>query len=153
MGNQQETLGLEFVAGVAVADGCFGIYLRQIRKGYWLAEPRFIVGMKDAETMAVVADILRRHDLPIYIRETGKGVVEIRVIGIKRCKRLTEKLLPYLTGQKRRAGEAVDEYVTLRLSKPHKAPLGAEELAIIARIREINGNRGQVRLPLEILRD
>jgi hypothetical protein len=153
MGNQQETHTLEFVAGVAVADGCFGIYLRQIRKGYWLAEPRFLISMKDAETMNVVAETMKANDLPVYIRETSKGLIEIKVVGLKRCKRATEALLPYLTGQKRRAADIVLRYCNTRLSKPHKAPLGQEEFALIAEARANNGNRAQTRLPVEILRD
>lgn len=153
MGDQQETLGLEFVAGVAVADGCFGIYLRQIRKGYWLAEPRFVVSMKDAETMAVVAETMKRNGLPVYVRETSKGLIEIKVVGLRRCKRVAEALMPYLTGQKRRAADVVLRYCNLRLEKPHKAPLQAEEFALIAEARANNGNRGQARLPVGILRD
>jgi hypothetical protein len=78
-----------------------------------------------------------------------RGDLGVWVDGAKRVKPYTETFAPLLTGQKRLAALAVDEFITSRLShRSSNARYTDAELQLVRRLRAINGNRKGRKSPL-----
>lgn len=152
-GNQQErSIELAFIAGLAVADGCFYLSVENPRRQK-LINPGFRLAMNDHESIEIAVSMLQTQGLPAYVTTSRKGKV-ISVKGMKRTKRFTEALLPYLTGDKRRSAELVLEYIKIRGSKSPKEPYGEDEISCVERIRLNNSaKKGKTTNSVDILRD
>ncbi len=152
-GNQQErSVELAFIAGLAVADGCFYLSVENPRKQK-LVCPGFRLAMNDHESIEIAAAMLNELGLPFYISHTRNQKV-IDVKGLKRIVRFTEALLPYLTGTKKRSAEIVLEYAAERGSKSPKEPYGEIEISCVERIRLNNSaKKGKTTNSPDILRD
>jgi hypothetical protein len=156
-GNQQgRPLGLEFVAGIAVGEGCFYISVSKVKstknKNGMVVTPGFRLFMDDWETIDIAAEILASNGLPVYVNSNrrGKG---IHVTGLRRMSRYTETLIPFLTGQKLRAAILIQRFCASRLAKNQREPYGEDELAIIEAVRANNAIKGKARNPIGTLRD
>jgi len=155
MGNQQErpNVGLAWAAGLAVGEGCFTIQVMQHRHNRLSFRPMFVLSMNDKTAVEHLAQIFKDNDLPCYLNErSNRKTVEFRVIGYKRTARVIAALLPYLTGDKRRAAEIVGRFCESRLAKAPKSPPTMHEIDLIRQIREHNGFRNH-KITLGILRD
>jgi hypothetical protein len=107
--------------------------------------------MSDRDTVDFTAAALRELGLPVYRGErpkAGRGQCGVQVTGLKRVGRYCEILLPYLTGQKRAAAELVNEFILSRQSKPKGSPYSDDEIALVQRSREVNGNTRGKKTPL-----
>ena len=145
MGNQQrKTVGLDFLAGLIVGEGSFVLSAHKIRGDRLRVKAQFYLQMNDEATMELVAAAFRTHGVPIWFGiDEKRGRIVIQVAGLKRMQRLLDLLLPHLTGQKQRAAETVAEFVVSRLgSHPHDR-YSDRELALVQRLRSINGIGGK----------
>jgi hypothetical protein len=98
--------------------------------------------MRDEKSMDALQQCLQEHGLPVYRVARKDGTMHyINVSGYKRLKKYAEALIPYLTGQKLEAAETVLAFVDSRLSKPRYEPYTEEEVGLVLKSREINGNR------------
>ena len=152
--NQQERpRSLEYVAGLIAGEGCFSISVRKVKHARFSLLPSFSIGMMDRDTILEAARILRENDLPVYLAETSKKTLEIRATGYKRVKRYTATFIPFLTGTKKQAALVVDEFCTSRLLRKPKSLPTENEIALIEKIRVINGRPGKKTNDLGFLRD
>ena len=148
---QGEGLTPEFVAGLIVGEGWFGLQVTKrsaitMRHGFTIM-PRFCLQMNDRETMQSVISSWKFWGLPAWIVDGKNNSLRLEGAGHKRLKKIAEFFLPYLTGKKRRAAECVLEYITLRQGKSHQAPYDKEEFALVNKLRfEINDGRLKRRL-------
>ena len=142
MGDQQERpVDKHFVAGVIVAEGCFGLDCHshhglKLRFGYAI-RPKFCLQMHDAATMKLICEEWDRLGLPIYYCDVPTGM-RIEIQGCKRVKRVLDVFLPLLTGEKKSAAEVVRRFIALRFSKSPRAPYSREEMECVNEIRRIN---------------
>jgi len=154
MDNQQERpLGLEYVGGLAVGEGCFYLALSRIKNKRPRIVPGFRLIMNDHESIDAAAGILREHGLPVYItgvrRDGGKG---IHASGFLRVERYAKALLPFLTGKKKQAAELVLEFIEDRKRSTRNAPYTEWQIACVERLRQTNGNGNFKKNPVGILR-
>lgn len=160
MADQQgKTLGLEYVAGLICGEGtfCLGVHRIKARKGSLRIIPIFEIFMCDEQTILQAAEILRNHDLPVYLQRRDKATrklhVGIHAAGIKRVKRYCDTFIPYLTGTKKEAAILVLEFCEIRLSTPLRGPVKIpytdRELQIVRELREVNGNPNGKKNPLD----
>lgn len=154
MGNQQErTLGLPFVAGLIVGEGCFQLTVNRIR-GTFRILPRLRVVMDDHRSLRIAESILKEHGLSPYMYERQKGkslCLEFSSYG--KLAKVLEQILPLLTGTKRDAAEVVKRFVDSRYSLPRASQYTDAELAMVEEIRAINGGNKGSRWNSVILRD
>lgn len=156
MGDQQErTVGLDFIAGLAVGEGSFILGAHRVakRRGSLKITPAFYMQMNDRETMEIVGETLKQHGLafwgPAWDEKRGRSVLQIN--GAKRLSRFLEVFLPLLTGTKARSATIVNEFIESRLSQPHRqTPYTEHELSLVKKLRATNGIAGKHpnRLPL-----
>lgn len=136
----------EFVAGLFVGEGYFGISVRKKRatstNGITLL-PASSMGMNDVETVNIVSGILHEHDIPHWVfRHKTKKYAQINIHGLKRLDRFLPWILPNLTGDKLKAAENLQEYVDRRLSLPRQSPITEDDLAYVYKARSLNGWQG-----------
>ena len=159
MDNQQErTPSLDFVAGLAVGEGCFYLAVMKVRNrggtkranasGGYRITPGFRLFMDDRESILLAAQTLKEAGLPVYLGERKDGSLGIHATGAKRVKRYVDTLLPLLTGTKRQAASKVGEFIERRLARPHGANYTDEELQLVRDLRQINGNRNGRKNPV-----
>lgn len=154
MDNQQERpRGLEFAAGVAVGEGCFTIGIRRGKGGGFHFAPAFVLSMNDLATVEELVRIFKAHGLPAYVSmRSNRKSMEIRASGYRRTLAYTTALLPYLTGDKKKAAQLVHSFIESRLSRAPKAAPTEEELDLLGELREHLGSRSH-KVPLGVLRD
>ncbi len=155
MGNQQErTLGLPYVAGLIVGEGCFQLTVHRIRPTSFRILPRLRVAMDDHRSLRIAENILKDHGLAPYMYERQEGrtlVLEFSSYG--KLAKVLEQLLPLLTGTKRDAGDVVNRFVQSRYSLPRGSAYTKDELAMVEELRSINGGNQGSRWNSVILRD
>jgi hypothetical protein len=140
-----------YLGGLITGEGCFCFSVTRRRRRLYIS-PIFAMFMTDRDTVDFAADSLEKLGLPVYRQErpraTGRGQCGINIGGLKRCKRYCETLIPYLTGQKRRAAELVLEFIVSREGKIKGAPYSESELDLVRNLREVNGNTRGRKNPL-----
>ena len=146
----------EFIAGLAVGEGCFYITVRKqkTRKGERCLslKPGFFLGMYDPETIDLVSETLKTYDMPHVVWAGERGYKRISVEGLKRTNKFLPWIVPHLTGAKKLAAEHLATYVEYRLSLPHKSPVTLRDLDFLREARRLNGNPGRTRhLDVELL--
>lgn len=154
MDNQQErsTLSLEFLAGLIVGEGSYGIGIVRQTKFIEL-RPHFTLRMNDLETIDRLQESFAVYRLPLY--RTPKlyaGCATVTVTGIKRLRQHLDVFLPLLTGKKAEAAQVVSDFIDRRLTEAFWRNYDETDIQAIERLREINGPNAR-RLSLEILRD
>ena len=153
-------MGLDFLAGLITGEGCFCLAVQRIaeRKGKLRITPIFNMFMSDRKTIDLAVASLKQHGLPVYVQERPKAArdqVGIHASGMLRVKRYCDTFLPLLTGQKLRAAELVNEFITSRLDDPFpggskgRRPYSQRELQIVTELRAVNGNTRGKKTPLE----
>lgn len=165
MDNQQERLvSLDFLAGLFVGEGsfCFNI-VRQGGPGRGTINPVFQVFMTDRTTIEHAMATFKHHNLPGYFyirRKHGANTQDqygIRIHGVKRLKRVCDTFVPLLTGDKLAAANVMKEFCDRRLTLHPKAGYGPRDVELVARMRQINGQRTNNKISLtelpRILRD
>ncbi|MGD9590803.1 MAG: LAGLIDADG family homing endonuclease [Pyrinomonadaceae bacterium] len=156
MDNQQETaLELGWIAGLIDGEGTIGISIRSRRTENtgWTTKPHVQLSNTDMEIVDRYTGWLSKNGVPFHIssypakgrRQAHKTVV---TAGLKRVARLLPLVLPYLTGNKKRAGVLVNEFVTSRLSDWHAAPFTERQLGIVKELQSLHA-KGRA----QILRD
>ena len=154
MDNQQErSAALHYIGGLVTGEGCFTILVQTKRHDIAICRPIFSITMNDIETMEGLAEKLKTLDLPVHVSTPTRGGLQIRVAGYKRLKRYTDLLIPYLTGDKKKAAIAVNGFVSSRLDKYPKAPITEDEIQYIADLDKVLGKGTNRRRAAEILRD
>lgn len=147
--NQQgRTVGLDFLAGLIVGEGCF--YLGVVRsKGDKLRiTPGFRLVMNDHETMDIAIRSLQALGLPLYINERKDGGKVCGVNGLKRTLKYCQTLIPYMTGTKQRAAVIVLTYCLSRLSDTKGSQHSETQIDLVRKLRETNGQRNGKKTPL-----
>lgn len=148
MENPQErlTLSKEFVAGLIVGEGYFGLSVNKsprIRTKWGFSiRPAFSMQMNDLETMKAVLAAFKEWELPAYVSEPKGKSLRIDVVGHRRVLKIIEFFGPLLTGDKKRSASIVQEFIELRFSKSQSSPYGDDELELVARLRQVNAQRG-----------
>lgn len=154
LGNQQErTLGLAFIGGLVTGEGsfCLTVRRRKERHGGLTISPVFALFMSDFETIDFLSEALRGLGLPVYVQErpkAGRGQIGIHISGLRRVRRYCQLLIPFLTGQKLQAAELTLAFIESRLAKDKGVPYSDDELDIVRRLREVNGNTNGKKNPL-----
>lgn len=136
----------EFVAGLAVGEGYFGISVRKYREsarhGISML-PAFSIGMNDVDTIEDVSDYLKSVEMPHWVfRHKEKRYAQINVHGLRRLDKVLPWLMPYLTGDKKKCADNLYAYVTRRLSLPHQSPITEDDLDFVRVARRLNGGQG-----------
>lgn len=139
----------EFVAGLMVGEGYFGISVRKQRMtnrhGISML-PAASVGMNDVDTLTVVSDYLKEVEIPHWVfRHKTKRYAQINIHGLKRLSRFLPWIEPYLTGDKAKAEANLHEYVQYRLALPHQSPITQRDLEYVRTARSLNGWQGLAR--------
>src|SRR4051812_22170022 len=105
----------EFVAGLWVGEGYFGIAVRKHRKTYRhqiTMLPAASVGMNDVDTIEAVAAFLGESRIPHWVfRHKVKRYAQINIHGLKRLNVFLPWMLPLLTGAKAKAADNLHDYV------------------------------------------
>lgn len=155
MDNQQERsiASLEFLAGLIVGEGSYGINIHRPKKGRWEFKPCFSLRMNDVETIDLVQRSFVARGLALY---RPPGVYQrchtVRTDGLLRMKKHLDVFVPILTGTKKKAATILLEFTDRRLSLPEKTKYTPEDVEFVERLRAINGPNAR-RVPIEILRD
>ena len=157
MDNQPERpVSLDFVAGLMTGEGtfCLGVCRIKERRGKLRIIPIFGLHMIDHRTVELMADVLRREGLPVYLqlrrKSAGQPQLGIHIAGMRRVERLCRTFIPLLTGQKQEAAELVLEFIESRLALPKKGqPYTEAQLDIVRRLRQVNGNHNGPKNSLE----
>lgn len=147
MGNQQERLvSQEFIAGLLVGEGHFGLGVTVRRGKQFQVTPMMHVVMNDLESMQIVSDSLHALGFAHYVlnvarrQENWTDGLAIRVMGHKRLKKFLEVFLPLLTGKKQEAAQIVSDFIASReTSLNPNSPYSEHEVDLIERLRAVNG--------------
>jgi hypothetical protein len=136
----------EFVAGLAVGEGYFGIAVRKYREtsrhGITMM-PAFSMGMNDVDTIEAVSDYLKSIEMAHWVfRHKTKRFAQINVHGLRRLSRLLPWMMPYLIGDKKKCADNLAAYVAYRLSLPHQSPVTERDLDFVRVARSLNGGQG-----------
>ena len=142
----------DYAAGLICGEGWFGLSVQKVprlklKHGFKI-EPRFSIQMNDTETMVALGEALKSWGLPVYY-DPGKHGTRIGIAGLKRVSKYAEFFGPLLTGKKREAADIVLEFCRIRLEKKAPTPYGAEEAALVNRLRSVNGMTGGPKILLE----
>jgi hypothetical protein len=156
LGNQQGRLEMDelsYLGGLVTGEGCFCFSVQRVkaRKGKLKITPIFALFMSDKETIYHTVDLLKKVGLPVYIQErpkAGRDQLGISVGGHQRVGRYCDTLLPYLTGQKARAAQIVQDFIVSRKDNPPQSPYTEYELDLVRELREVNGNTRGKKNPL-----
>ena len=108
MDNQQERLHfyIGYLLGMIDGEGSYFIATKYKRKGIVYYMPRIFISNSDEKILGITREAMEFLGLPFYFwearptTENRKPVHQIRVIGIKRCKRMTDLLLKYPSGKR-----------------------------------------------------
>jgi hypothetical protein len=87
----------------------------------------------------------------VYLQERPKAGINqygISINGMKRNRRICETLIPYLTGQKRKAAELMLAFIDSREAQTKGAPYTEAELDMVRAMRDVNGNTRGRKNPL-----
>lgn len=115
--------------------------------------PIFSLRMNDLETLDLVVEAFRHHGLSIYRNPNLYARCgTVSTTGVKRIRAHLDFFLPLLTGKKLVAAKVVDEFVNRRLTNAFWKRYTEDDVALIERLREINGPSA-LRTDLGILRD
>lgn len=147
MDNQQGSLvSKDFVGGLIVGEGCFNItYIKQ-RNGREEYRPQFSLAMCDEDTIQAVEEAFRSWGLAFYHysvkpKNGRRPYHAIQVSGYKRVNRLCDEMKTYLTGDKRKAADCIDQFVKGRLANKGKgryAPFTDNDMALYRQLKLIN---------------
>jgi hypothetical protein len=136
----------EFVAGLWVGEGYFGISVRKHRKTYRhriSMLPAASMGMNDVDVVEAVAECLREYGIPHWVfRHKAKRYAQINIHGLRRLNVFLPWIVPNLIGTKVQAAENLYSYVQYRLSLPHQAPITERDLDYVRTARSLNGWQG-----------
>jgi hypothetical protein len=142
-------LSLHYIAGLITGEGCFALAVRKRRPDPLQIIPIFQLFMNDRETIQLLESSLRAYGLPVGLAERKNGIVGVWAHGAKTVKLCTSTFAPLLTGQKRRAALVVEEFIASRSGHTSSnARYTDEEIALVRRLREINGNTKGRKSPL-----
>lgn len=140
-----------YLGGLVTGEGCFCFAVQRIRGDKLRITPIFAMFMNDRETIKLAAEGFVELDLPVYLQDRPKAGVNqhgISINGLKRNKRICETLIPYLTGQKRKAAELMLAFIDSRQARTKGAPYTEAELDIVRELRDVNGNTRGRKNPL-----
>lgn len=136
----------EFVAGLAVGEGYFGISVRKHRSTYRhgiTMLPAFSIGMNDVDTIEEVSNYLKSVEMPHWVfRHKQKRYAQINIHGLRRLNKVLPWLMPYLIGDKKKCADNLYAYVAYRLALPHQAPVTERDLDFVRVARSLNGGQG-----------
>lgn len=160
MGNPQERpLSREFIAGLVVGEGYFGITVRRttrlkMKHGFTLC-PVFTLQMRDLVTMRRLVSSLEHYGLSFYVPRSQKHILGERIDmqGMKRVKRFISFIGSHLTGEKATSASIVSEFIELRLSKAQSAPYEEEEFRLVDRILAANSGKNRLVASTGALKD
>jgi hypothetical protein len=140
-----------YLGGLVTGEGCFCFAVQTIRGNKLRITPIFAMFMNDRDTIDAAAEGFTELGLPVYRQErpkAGIGQHGISINGLKRNRRICETLIPYLTGQKRKAAELMLAFINSRESQTKGAPYTEAELDIVRELRGVNGNTKGRKNPL-----
>jgi hypothetical protein len=132
--NQQErpSVSLEFLAGLIVGEGSYGLNVHRPKRGLWEFKPCFSLRMNDVETIDLVCQSFKAHGLALY---RAPGVYHechtVRVDGLLRVRAHLDVFLPLLTGKKYQAAKLVSDFIDRRLALPPKTKYTDEDVDFI----------------------
>src|SRR5215831_364024 len=125
----------EFVAGLWVGEGYFGISVRRNRKTnrhQIQLMPAASVGMNDVDVIEAVASYLAQAGMPHWVfRHKLKRYAQVNIHGLRRLNVFLPWIMPFLIGGKLRAAENLLSYVEHRLSLPHQSPVTERDLEYV----------------------
>lgn len=146
---ERTLLSLDYMAGLITGEGCFALGVRKKREDTLQIVPIFQLFMNDLVAVKAFAVSLARFGLPVREATRKDGHIGVWATGGKRVKPYTETFAPLLTGQKRQAALVVDEFIASRRQHPSpNARYTDAELALVEKLRAINGNRRGFKNPL-----
>lgn len=142
LGNQQErTVSVPFVAGLAVGEGTFYLAVQKVKNNKIRITPGFNLVMNDEETIELAARCLTDNGIGVYREKRKDGGCVIHCGGMLRSLAVANLLMPNLTGTKRAAAQKLVEFVESRMAAPKSAPYSEEEKQFVRDLRNINGNK------------
>lgn len=153
MDNQQERLvSTDFVAGLITGEGTFTLGVFRKGKNVRIT-PLFSMQMNDGDTMRDAAAALQNAGLPCHIyHRSQRGCWTMQAGGHKRLRRYLDVFLPLLRGKKLEAALIVDEFIRSREGGTKFDPYTDEQLALVDKIRSVNGVPGRKRTAIDDLR-
>lgn len=127
MDNQQERLHfyIGYLLGMLDGEGSYFIHTKYSYGGRKYYMPRIFISNSDKQILKMTVQAMKELGLPFYFWEaknTKKGrkpVHQIRVIGIKRCKKMTDFLKRFPSGKRDRL-QVLNDFCTYRLSIPQR---------------------------------
>jgi hypothetical protein len=151
MDNQQVTVfELGWLVGFLEGEGSFILQKQAYKKQVPTFRPQVFASSTDfelAERMGRILDSMNVGKLFQRRRLGNRGYKDqlcINVFGIKRCKKLLDLIIPYMTDSRRKvAASTLLEFCNLRLSKPHQAPYEEGEFALRENLCLLNRSKSQ----------
>jgi hypothetical protein len=148
-------LSPEFLAGLIVGEGSYGINIARVKGPFpFELRPFFSLRMNDIDTFEAFCEAFTFYGLAHYRSPYRyKKCAQMFVSGFRRMDKHLDFFLPMLTGKKLQAAQIVDAFTKKRLyEKTVPAPYDSEDIESIEMLRSINGPCAG-RLSLEPLRD
>jgi hypothetical protein len=151
MDNQQATAEVDmgWLVGFLEGEGSFSLQKQIYKKQKATLRPRISVTSTDFELTDRAGSIFQSLGIGNYIARKRcvskdgrnyKDQKELVVSGIKRCKKLLDQIIPYMTeSRKKRTAETLLEFCNYRLSLPRKNPYTQVDFSLGQRMRDLNG--------------
>jgi hypothetical protein len=151
MDNQQakvEAMDMGWLIGFFEGEGTFCLRKQVYRKQKPTLRPEISVSSTDFELAERASRIIQGLGCSVHLRRVKhdkrgwKDQLVIGMVGLKRCKRLLDKIIPYMTeSRKKCAAQTLQDFCDWRLSRPKGAPYGDREFRLGQRLRDLNGYR------------
>lgn len=153
----------DFLGGLITGEGCFCLSVNRLKqsKTDWLrVTPAFSITMTDLPVMENVGKSFAHYGLPVYMqdrtaansRRERRPALALHLSGIKRVHRVSGFFIPYLDGNKKEAAIVVRDFCEHRLTR-HARGLDETDIALIERLRSVNGTNGVKNYSVSDLRD
>lgn len=153
----------DFLGGLITGEGCFCLSVNRLKqsKTDWLrVTPAFSMTMTDLRVMENVGKSFHHYGLPVYMqdrtaansRRERRPALAIHISGIKRTHRVADFFIPYLSGNKKDAATVIRDFCEHRLTRRSRG-LDDTDIALIEKLREVNGTNGVKNYSVSDLRD
>jgi len=146
MDNQQTKalVDMGWLVGFLEGEGSFMLQKQIYKKQKATLRPRIVVCSTDFELTERVGRIFKELGVGNYFHRRRysqkKDQMEIVITGIKRCKKLLDQIIPYMTESRRkRTAKTLLDFCDYRLSLPKRTPYGDTEFSLGQRMRDLNG--------------
>lgn len=150
MDNPQAKAAIEtaWLVGFLEGEGSFSLQKQVYKRQKPTIRPRISVSSTDFALAERAGRVYQSLGVGSYFhrikhdKREWRDQLELVIVGIKRCKRLVDQIMPFMTdSRKKQAAATLLEFCDYRLSLPYGVPYGEKEFGLGQRLRDLNGYR------------